>query len=150
MYAQAKSHIRLLFMLADVRNRTDLAFRGTCGANLTPEHYKTVAKIRLLFGENKGDEYAFYFERIFQRLGVQPDAAADAYAVGVGDDRRFFVDVAEQEIGNLASDSGEFQKLVHGVGKNAAVLVAEHDAGILNVFSLGLIESARAKDFLEL
>ena len=118
--------------------------RGPCRADVTSELYDPMAEIRLLFGFDQLGKNFFDLMGVLQGRVVHAKATANADAMGVCYHGRLTVNVSEKEIGDLSSNTGERQQLVHGIGDAAVVLVAQNGASLLDACRLGTEESARA------
>ena len=138
--------IELLAAMAQIAQRAFLAFRGACRADLATEPNNAMAKITLLCGLDQRNQCALHLDGVLAIGGHEAEPPADADAVGVCDDGGLFVNVAQQQIGDLPTDAGEFQKLVHLVGKRAAVIALQHGAGGLDIGGLGAEQTARTDD----
>ena len=81
-------------------------------------------------------------------LGVKAESAADADAMRVGNDARLPEDIPEHEVGDLSSDAGECEELVHGTGHLTAVVAHEDGRRLFNALRLGFVQSAGADECL--
>lgn len=101
---------------AYVRQGTLLTARSTRRADITSEKHDAVAKIRLLGRLDDGAQYFLDLIGIFQRLRIEAEPSADTNAVGIGDDRRAVIEIADKKIGDFSTDAGQGKQLLNGVG----------------------------------
>ena len=87
-----------------------------------------VAEIALLFFWDKQRHNSLGLEGVFVLLGVKSESAANADAMGVGNDAAHMINVAKQKVGYLSAHAGEFQQLIHAVWQHSAVFIYEHCA----------------------
>ena len=97
----------LFIMIAYLPHGAIPAFRGAGGTDLPPEMDDTVAEIRLLRYGNHRRENPLHPKGILQFFGIESQAAADADTMGIRHDAAFFIDVAEEKIGDLPSHAGQ-------------------------------------------
>lgn len=90
--------------------------RGTSGADFAAEPNDAMAKVALLLWRDDGYKRALNASRIFAPRGNQPEAPADADAMRVGYDDGAVIDVAQQQVSDLAANAGKGQQGVHVVG----------------------------------
>ena len=114
------------------RGRTLLASWGLCAANVAPEVNKAVAGIGLVFLRDSIGEYALDLDGILQLLGIKSESAAYSYTMSIGNNAGDAENVAEEEVGDLSSDTGEFAELICVARQFTAVFVAELDASRLD------------------
>ena len=60
-------------------------------------------------------------------LVAKSQAVGNADTVRIGNDGGFLVDVAENQIGDLPSDAGQRQKLVHRVRNTTVKPITDHN-----------------------
>ena len=113
----------LFIMIAYLPHGAIPAFRGAGGADLPSKMDDAMAEIRLLRYGNHRREDPFHPERVFQFFVIESQATADADTVGIRHDAAFFIDIAEEEIGDLASDTGKFAKLFYVAWQFSTVFV---------------------------
>ena len=74
-----------------------------------------MAKIALLLGGNDGDKGFFNLGGILASGGDKAQASTDANAMGICYDGGAMINVAQEQIGNLAANAREGQKGIHAV-----------------------------------
>ena len=136
-------------MLAQIFQRTLVAFGVARGAYVTPELHDTVAKIADLFLFKQRCEDTLDLHGVFESLAVHSKTSANAHAVRVGNHAALLVQVTKKEIGYFSTNAREFQQLFHRARHDAVVLADKHGAGILGVLRFDVIKPTRADVFFE-
>jgi len=137
-------------MRAKVRERALAALGGAGSAGVASEPDDTVAEAALLGGLDEAGHGLLGLEGVLAALGRHAEALADADAVRVGNDGRQVIEITAQEIGNLATDTGEGEQGVHILWDDAVEIIAQHAAAVLDIGGFGAVQSAGADDVLDL
>ncbi len=103
-----------------------------------------MAELDLIFLGDNGDEVGLDFVGV--GLIGESEALGDAGDVAIDANARDAKGVAEEDIGGLAADAGEFEEVVEVARDFAVEFLDDHAAGALN--ALGF--HAAAEDFVEL
>ena len=98
----------------------------TMDGNALSLRYETVAQVALLGGLHQFNKYFLYPCGAFFALRIKSKPPADADAMGICHDGGETEQIAAQEIGDLASDTGEAEQIVHFVWHFAAVFGQQH------------------------
>lgn len=91
----------------------DLASRRLRAANISAEIDEAVAGVCLRILRDCIGQYALDFERILEFFGIKSKSAAYSYTVGICNNAGNAENITEQEIGDLAPDSGKLAKLIY-------------------------------------
>ena len=119
------------------------------GAAVTSEEYDPVTEIAAFLRRKDRPELLLHLFRLLA-LG-KPQSSADPDAVGVADyAARNTVQVAQQEIGSLASHTGDSQQFLHGTGYLAAVVPQQHLAAQNDIPGFMLVEAAGMHQLLHM
>lgn len=129
---------------------TDIASRRLCSTNISAEIDEAVAGIGLIFAWDRVCENALNLDGVFKLLGIKSESAADAYAMSIRYDAGDTEDVAEEKVGDLSSDAGEFAELFDVARQFSAVFVAKLNASRLDRRRLCAVKSARTDDIFNI
>ena len=109
--------------------------------------HKAVAEIRGFFGWDDLAQRVFHLDRVLDIFDkAQPVGQPDA--VGIGDDGGLPIDVAQDQVGGLAADAGQFQKICHIVRHFAAEVGQQHLGAGFEVTRFGAEQAAGLDAFL--
>ena len=122
---------------------TDIASRGLRAADISAEVDEAMAGVGLVLARDRVCEDALNLDRIFKLLGIKSESAAYSDTVSVGNDAGNAEDVAEEKVGDLSSDAGEFAELFDVARQFSAVFVAKLDTSRLDRRRLCAVKSAR-------
>ena len=130
--------------------RTNRALGVACRTDVPAKMDKAVAETGLLGGFDDLFQSHLHLVGIFAAVfGGEAQLVADTDAVGVGNDGRVTVNIRQDQIGRLSTDTGQLEQLLHGVGHHAAVLLQQHDGGIFNIVCLSAEQAAGLDDLAE-
>lgn len=129
---------------------TGIASRRLRAADIASKINEAVAGIGLLLLRNGIGKYSLDLQGILQFLGIKSEPSADADAMRIRNDTGDPENVAEQEIGDLPSDSGKLAELIYISRQLAAVFIAELDASRLDRRRLSSVKSAGTDDRLDI
>lgn len=87
---------------------TYIASRGLCAADISAEVDEAMAGVGLIFARDRFGQYSLNSDGILQLFGIKTESAAYSDTVSVGNDAGDTEDVAEEKVGYLSSDAGEF------------------------------------------
>lgn len=122
---------------------TYITSRGLRAADISAKVDKAVAGIGLIFAWDRVCENALNLDGVFKLLGIKSESAADAYAMSIRYDAGDPENVAEEKVGDLSSDAGEFAELFDVARQFSAVFVAKLNASRLDRRRLCAVKSAR-------
>lgn len=92
---------------------THLASRRLRTADISAEINESVAGVGLFFLRDGIGQYALDLHGVLELLGIKTESAANSDTMRIGNHSGNTENVAEQEICDLSSDSGEFAELIH-------------------------------------
>ena len=94
-------------------------------ADVASEVNKAVTSIGLILLRYGIGQNALNFKRVFEFFGIKSESAANSDAMRIRNDAGNSENVAEQKICDLASDTGEFAKLLDVARQFSAVFIAK-------------------------
>ena len=106
-----------------------------------------MAKVGAFLGKEERGHDALDFERILFFFGIGAKTAADADKVGIRNYGGLAENVTEQKVCDLASDSREEKKLLHGVGNTTVKVSDEKACALAQIVCFGAVESTGAYRF---
>ena len=108
---------------------------------LAAEQHEPVTEVRGLSRVDQFAQRVFHFYRVFFIFDeAQPVGQTDA--VRVGNNGRLAEDVAQDEVGRFAADTGEFEQILHVIRHFAVILLEQHDRTSLEVARFGAEQAA--------
>lgn len=110
----------------------DIASRGLRAADISAEVYKAVAGVCLVFARDRFGQYSLDANGILQLFGIKAESAAYSDTVSVGNDAGNTEDVAEEKVGDLSTNAGEFAKLFDVARQFTVIFVAKLNASRLD------------------
>lgn len=122
---------------------TDIASRGLRAADISAKVYKAVAGVGLIFARDRFGQYSLDANGILKLFGIKTESAAYSDTVSVGNDAGDTEDVAEEKVGDLSSDAGEFAELFDVARQFTVIFVAKLDTSRLDRRRLCAVKSAR-------
>ncbi len=122
---------------------TDIASRGLRAADISAKVDEAVAGVGLVFARDRFGQYSLDANGILKLFGIKTESAAYSDTVSVGNDAGNAEDVAEEKVGDLSSDAGEFAELFDVARQFSAVFVEKLDASRLDRRRLCAVKSAR-------
>lgn len=125
---------------------TDIASRGLRAADISAEVDEAMAGVGLVFARDRFGQYSLDANGILKLFGIKTESAAYSDTVSVGNDAGNAEDVAEEKVGDLSSDAGEFAELFDVTRQFTAVFVAKLNASRLDRRRFCAVKSAGSND----
>lgn len=120
-----------------------IASRGLRAADISAKVDEAMAGVGLIFARDRFGQYSLDANGILQLFGIKSESAAYSDTVSVGNDAGDTEDVAEEKVGDLSSDAGEFAKLFDVARQFTVILIAKLDTSRLDRRRLCAVKSAR-------
>ena len=136
-------------MAADVAEAAGGALRAPGDTDCTPVVDEAVAEVISFFGGDDLPQFALYFRGFFDVVN-EADQVAEADAVGIGNDGRFAEDIAHNEVGALAADTGQGKKFFKGLRHVIVIFLVQDAHAGADVTGFAAAESAGTDDLFNL